>query len=263
MLLISGLLAGCEVLVLPLATIALSGAMVGGDLAARSSYEAGRKSAIETGLASREFAYPLLVVEAEAFPTVAIKRGWTVDGGTSRSCMNAVVVSKSSASSPSGEAGVRARVKCFYIGGMWPSSVYPNPSTVVVVSSVAPGDDEAARAFGTEILDALGAYLASVRPQAVDKVFDNDVAAVHAAIGNLSEGWARKIDILERDSTANVFKVEYRSPLGAKWTTMNIALAGVGSKTTVTLVGNGSLSEGAFRSDALLFLHDLSAALAK
>lgn len=44
---------------------------------------------------------------------------------------------------------------------------------------------------------------------------------------------------------------------------MNIALAGVGSTTTVTVIGDGSLSEGAFRSDALLFLHDLAGAFAK
>lgn len=176
--LVSGLLAGCEIFVMPLATIALSGAIVVADLSASASYEAGRKSAIEAGLASTEFAHPLLVVEAEAVPTVAIKHGWTIDGGTSPSCMNAVVVSRPSAPSPGGEAGARVRVQCFYVGGPWPSSVYPNPSTVVVASRVGPGDDEAARAFGVEILDALGTYLASVKPQSVDKVFDQDVAAV-------------------------------------------------------------------------------------
>ena len=263
LLLVSALLAGCEVLVMPIATIAVSAAMVGGDLAARASYDASRKAAIDSGLANREFGYPMLVVEEEAFPAVAISRGWTIDGGKSRSCGNAVVVSGSRAPLPPAEAGVRVRVKCFYVGGPWPSSPYPDPSTVVVASSVVPGDDDAARAFGVEILDALGAYLASVEPQAVDKVFDEDVAAVRSAIARLADGWSRKIDILERDTTSSAYRVEYRSPVGAKWTTMNIGLTGVGATTTVTVVGDGSLSEGAFRSEAVMFLHDLSAALEK
>lgn len=121
----------------------------------------------------------------------------------------------------------------------------------MVVSRVDPGSDEAARAFGVEILDALGAYLASVKPQAVEKVFNEAVAAVQAAIAKLSNGWPRKIDILERDPASTLYKVEYWY---GKWTTMNIGLAGV---------GDGSLSEGAFRRGAALFLINLSNALAK
>jgi hypothetical protein len=196
-------------------------------------------------------------------PSVGKSRGWRIDGGKSRSCTSAVVVSKSSAPSPSAEAGVRVRVKCFYVGGPWPSSLYPNPSTVVAVSSVARGDDEAARTFAVEILDALSTYLASLEPQTADKVLDQDVAVVRAAIAKLSEGWFTRVGILDQDTASNFYRVDYRTPNGGRSVTMTIALAGIGSTTTVTVVGDGNQPEGAFRSDALLFLHDLSTALAR
>lgn len=263
-LLVSGLVSGCGGLVgVVVAPLAFPAAMAGGDLALQASYDAGRKSAAGNGLASRTFAYPLLVVDEEVLPGVGESRGWRIDGGRSRSCMSAVVVSRSSAPSPSADAAVRVRVKCFYVGGPWPSSLYPNPSTVVAVSSVAPGDDEAERTFAVELLDALSTYLASLEPQTADKVLGQDVAAVRAAIAKLSEGWFTRVDILDRDTASNIYRVEYRTPNGGRSVTMTIALAGTGSKTTVTVVGDGSQPEGAFRSDALLFLHDLSTALAK
>jgi hypothetical protein len=256
-LLVSGLVSGCAGLAgVVLAPLVFPAAMAGGDLALRASYEGDRKSAAETGLASRTFAYPLLFVDEEVLPSVGKSHGWRTHGGNPPSCMSAVLVSRSSMPSPSAEAGLRVRVKCFYIGGPWPSSLYPNPSTVVVVSSVGPGDDEAARAFGVEILDALGAYLAGFKPQTADKVLDQDVAAVRAAIAKLSEGWFTRVDILDQDAASNIYRVGYRTPNGGRSVTMNIALAGVGSTTTVTVVGDASQSEGAFRWDAMLFLRD-------
>lgn len=175
--------------------------------------------------------------------------------------MSAVVVSRSGAPPPGASAGVR--VKCFYIGGPFPSFAYPNPSTVVVVSKVGPGDDETARTFGLEILDALDSYLASVRPQIVETVIEQDVETVQAALARLAEGWTRRVDILGRDAASNRYRVEYRAPQGGRSVTMNIAFAGVGSTTMVTVVGDASQSDGAFRTDARWFLHDLSVALAK
>lgn len=73
-LLVSALLSGCGFAGL-LAPIAVSTAIGVGELAGSASYDAGRRSVSENSLASRTFAYPLLVVDEEVLPSVATSRG--------------------------------------------------------------------------------------------------------------------------------------------------------------------------------------------
>ena len=261
-LLASTLLSGCEVLVLPIAEIAVQAAIVGVDASGRASYAAARQSAVETAIASRTLEYPLLVVTEEALPRVVKIRGWKIVDGNLHSCGQPVVISNDSVAS-GGKAAVSVRVKCFYVGGPYPSSVYPAPSTVVVMSSVGSGDEEGVRRFAAEILGELEKYFAGIKPQTAGEVFHYDMSAVRGGLATLAAGFTRKVDIIERDAAPNVYRVEYRSPIGSAWVQMTVTLTADDSNTTVTVVGDAKRSEAEFRSDAVMFFHDLSAALAR
>jgi hypothetical protein len=255
-------LSGCEVLVVPVAEIAVQAAIVGADASGRASYASARQSAVETGIASRTLEYPLLVVTAEALPRVVKIRGWKIVDGNLRSCAEPVVISNDSVPS-GGKPAVSVRVKCFAVGGPFPSSIYPAPSTVVVMSTVGSGDDDGARRFAAEILDELEMYFADVKPQTAGEVFHYDMSAVRGGIASLATGWTRKVDITERDAAPNVYRVDFRSPVASGWVQMTVTLTADDSNTTVTVVGNGKRSEPEFRSDAVMFFYELSTALAR
>ncbi len=261
-LLASTLLFGCEVLVVPLAGLAVQTAVVVADASTSASYASARQSAVETGIASRTLEYPLLVVTEEALPRVVKIRGWKIVDGNPRSCGEPVVISNDSVPS-GGSLAVSVRVNCFYVGGPFPSSRHPAPSTVVVMSRVGAGDDDGARRFAAEIIDELEKYFADVKSQTADEVFHYDMSAVRGGIARLAAGWTRKVDITERDAAPSVYRVDYRSQVASAWVQMTVTLTADASSTTVTVVGDGKRSEAEFRSDAVMFFYDLSAALAR
>lgn len=229
----------------------VQGALFAAEVASSAADAAARESTLPDALASRTFAYPLLVAvpaleQAAQFDGRRIERStWPPEP---------LIVWYAASASTNGASGSVA-VKS-YSRGQFTSS-----GTTVIVLRGPTGSDEVGRKVGAQLLDAMAADLADIERQVATKTVAVDVATVFDALGQVGQRQGRKVQT--RDAPSHSLRVSFpfftegRSADGF----LDIACVAEGGSTIVTLVGDGKSPALEVRKAAIALLAALTGLL--
>lgn len=213
------LLPGCSVVpAILVAPLAVNAAVATADLA----YTAAGESALPDALASKAFAYPMIVV-APALDQAARSDGRRIESAGSWA---ALTVSYP-ASASTGDGAGSIVVKSYSHGVV-------TFSTTVIVLRGATGSEAAGRRAGAQLLDAMAADLADIEHRRATKTVPVDIGAVFDALGQVGQRQGR--EVLARDAAAHSLRVSFTSY--AAQNGLDITCVAAGDGTVVTIVGD-------------------------